>query len=399
MLRAPYVKNVELMHLLTSGTSPYCAPEMAEHFRHNALFVGGNVREAVNDGRADYTPIFLGEVEALFESGEMPIDVAFIQVSPPDSHGYCSFGVGVECTLTAAKYANHVVAQVNAQMPRTYGDSFIHVSEIDAIVELSRPLCEMKPHPSNLVFQQIGVRVASLIEDGAVLQCGIGAIPDAILPNLMDRRDLGVHTEMISDNVIPLIEAGVINGQRKNMKPRKIIVSFVLGTRKLFDFIDENPIFEFHPSAYANDPFRIAANDRMVAINSAIEVDLTGQVCAESIGSQFYSGFGGQLDFIRGAARSKYGKPIIALPSTAKGETISRIVPRLAYGSGVLTGRADVHYVVTEYGVAYLHGRTIRRRAEALIQIAHPKFHNELYEYCEQQRWFQRNAYEVEMRG
>ncbi len=399
MLRAPYVKNVEVIHLLTYGTSPYCAPDMAEHFRHNALFVGGNVREAVNDGRADYTPIFLSEVEALFESGEMPIDVAFIQVSPPDSHGYCSFGVGVECTLTAAKYANHVVAQVNAQMPRTYGDSFIHVSEIDAIVELSRPLCEMKPHPSNLVFQQIGVRVASLIEDGAVLQCGIGAIPDAILPNLMDRRDLGVHTEMISDNVIPLIEAGVINGQRKNMKPRKIIVSFVLGTRKLFDFIDENPIFEFHPSAYANDPFRIAANDRMVAINSAIEVDLTGQVCAESIGSQFYSGFGGQLDFIRGAARSKYGKPIIALPSTAKGETISRIVPRLAYGSGVLTGRADVHYVVTEYGVAYLHGRTIRQRAEALIQIAHPKFHNELYEYCEQQRWFQRNAYEVEMRG
>jgi len=399
MARAPYVKNVEVIHLLTYGTSPYCAPDMAEHFRHNALFVGGNVREAVNDGRADYTPIFLSEVEALFESGEMPIDVAFIQVSPPDSHGYCSFGVGVECTLTAAKHANHVVAQVNAQMPRTYGDSFIHVSEIDAIVELSRPLCEMKQHPSNQVFQQIGARVASLIEDGAVLQCGIGAIPDAILPNLMDRRDLGVHTEMISDNVIPLIDAGVINGQRKNMKPRKIILSFVLGTRKLFDFIDENPIFEFHPSAYANDPFRIAANDRMVAINSAIEVDLTGQVCAESIGAQFYSGFGGQLDFIRGAARSKYGKPIIALPSTAKGETISRIVPRLAYGSGVLTGRADVHYVVTEYGVAYLHGRNIRQRAEALIQIAHPKFHNELLEYCEQQRWFQRNVFEAEVRG
>jgi acyl-CoA hydrolase len=241
--------------------------------------------------------------------------------------------------------------------------------------------------------------VASLIEDGSVLQCGIGAIPDAILPNLMGRRDLGVHTEMISDNVVPLIEAGVINGQRKNLKPRKIILGFVLGTRTLFDFIDENPIFEFHPSAYTNDPFRIAANDRMVAINSAIEVDLTGQVCAESIGAQFYSGFGGQLDFIRGAARSKYGKPIIALPSTAKGDTISRIVPRLAHGAGVLTGRGDVHYVVTEYGVAYLHGRTIRQRAEALIQIAHPKFHNQLYEYCEQQRWFQRNAYEVEMRG
>jgi len=399
MSRAPYVNNVELIHLLTYGTSPYCLPEMAEHFRHNALFVGGNVREAVNDGRADYTPIFLSEVEALFETGEMPIDVAFIQVSPPDPHGYCSFGVGVDCTLTAAKYAHRVVAQVNAQMPRTYGDSFIHINEIDAIVELSRPLCEAKKHPTNAVFEQIGARVATLIEDGAALQCGIGAIPDAILPNLMDRKDLGVHTEMISDNVVPLIEAGVINGRRKNLKPRKVILSFVLGTRKLFDFIDENPIFEFHPSAYCNDPFRVAMNDRMVAINSAIEVDLTGQVCAESIGPQFYSGFGGQLDFIRGAARSKHGKPIIALPSTAKNDTISRIAARLAPGAGVLTGRGDVHYVVTEYGVAYLHGRNVRQRAEALIQIAHPKFRQELYRYCEEQRWFQRNIYELEYEG
>ncbi len=397
--RAAFVKDVEVMHLLTMGASPYCVPEMAAHFRHNALFVGGNVREAVNDGRADYTPIFLGEVEALFESGEMPIDVAFIQVSLPDSHGYCSFGVGVDCTLTAAKCARHVVAQVNAQMPRTYGDSFIHVSKIDAIVELSRPLCELKVQPSSELFRTIGTRVASLIEDGAVLQCGIGGIPDAVLPNLMDRKDLGVHTELLSDNIIPLIEADVVNGQRKNFKPRKVIVGFVLGTKKLFDFIDENPILEFHPSAYTNDPFRIAQNDRMVAINSAIEVDLTGQVCAESIGPQFYSGFGGQLDFIRGAARSKYGKPIIALPATAKHDTVSRIVPRLANGAGVLTTRADVHYVVTEYGVAYLHGRTVRQRAESLIQIAHPKFHDELYDYCERQRWFQRNAYAAEVRG
>jgi acyl-CoA hydrolase len=399
MSRAPFVRDVELIHLLTHGTSPYCAPEMAEHFRHNALFVGGNVREAVNDGRADYTPIFLSEIEALFESGEMPIDVALIQVSPPDPHGYCSFGVGVDTTLTAAKSAYKVVAQVNAQMPRTYGDSFIHVSKIDAIVELTRPLCELKAQPGDQTFEQIGTRVASLIEDGSVLQCGIGAIPDAILPALMDRRDLGIHTELISDNVIPLIEAGVINGQRKNLKPRKIILGFVLGTRKLFDFIDENPAFEFHPSAYTNDPFRIAANDRMVAVNSAIEVDLTGQVCAESIGSQFYSGFGGQLDFIRGAARAKHGKPIIALPSTAKNGAISRIAPRLAPGAGVLTGRADVHYVVTEYGIAYLHGRTIRQRAEALIEIAHPKFRAELFDYCEQQRWFQRKTYEVECEG
>jgi acyl-CoA hydrolase len=400
MVRAPFVKDVEVMHLLTHGTSPYCAPDMAEHFRHNALFVGGNVREAVNDGRADYTPIFLGEVEALFENGEIPIDVAFIQVSPPDAHGYCSFGVGVETTLTAAKYARHVVAQVNTQMPRTYGDSFIHVSEIDTIVELARPLCELKKQPSGEIFRQIGMKAASLIEDGSVLQLGIGGIPDAILLSLMDRKDLGVHTEMISDSAIPLIEAGVINGQRKNFKPRKIILGFVLGTRKLFDFIDENPVFEFHPSAYTNDPFRIAQNHRMVAINSAIEVDLTGQVCAESIGPNFYSGFGGQLDFVRGAARSKGGKPIIALPSTARNDTVSRIVPRLATGAGVLTTRGDVHYVVTEFGVAYLHGKTVRQRAEALIQIAHPKFQKDLFEYCERQRWFQRNAYvEAAVRG
>src|SRR5215470_4593351 len=395
MARAPYVKGVEIVHLLTLGTSPYCAPEMSESFRHNALFVGGNVREAVQAGRADYTPIFLSEVECLFESGEMPIDVAFIQVSPPDSHGYCSFGVGVDTTLTAAKRARRVVAQVNAQMPRTYGDSFIHVSELDVIVEVSRPLCEIRENKITDLFRRIGTHVSSLIEDGSVLQLGIGGIPDAVLPNLMDRKDLGVHTELISDNAIPLIEAGVINGQRKNFKPRKIILGFVLGTKKLFDFVDENPVFEFHPSAYTNDPFRIAQNERMVAINSAIEVDLTGQVCAESIGSWFYSGFGGQLDFIRGAARSKRGKPIIALPATTKNDTISRIVPRLKHGAGVLTGRGDVHYVVTEYGIAYLHGRTIRQRAEALIQIAHPQFQKQLFEYCEKQRWFQKNQLEA----
>lgn len=396
MERAPYVKDVEIVHLLTLGTSPYCDEAMAPSFRHNALFAGGNVREAIKAGRADYTPIFLSEVEALFESGEMAIDVAFIQVSPPDPHGYCSFGVGVETTLTAAKYARHVVAQVNSRMPRTYGDSFIHVNELDAIVEVSSPLCELKTREASAVHEAIGANVAALIEDGAVLQCGIGAIPDSVLTHLMDRRDLGVHTELLSDNAIPLIEAGVINGHRKNYKPRKVILGFVLGTRKLFDFVDENPIFEFHPSAYTNDPFRIAQNDRMVAINSAIEVDLTGQVCAESIGPQFYSGFGGQLDFIRGAARSKHGKPIIALPATAKDGAISRIVPRLTPGAGVLTGRADVHYVVTEFGVAYLHGKTVRQRAIALIEIADPGFRKGLYEYCEQQRWFQRNFSTVE---
>src|SRR5271165_6871470 len=281
MRRAPVVQDVEIVHMMTMGPAPYVSPEMAGHFRHNAMFIGGNVREAINEGRADYTPVYLSEIEGLFESGAMPIDVALIQVSPPDSHGYCSFGVGVDTTLTAAKCARRVVAQVNGHMPRTYGDSFIHVSDLDAIVEVSRPLCEMPKQPSSELFRAIGTRVASLIEDGAVLQMGIGGIPDAILPNLMDRKDLGVHTEMLSDSAIPLIEAGVINGQRKNFKTRKIILSFVLGTRKLFDFLDENPVFEFHPSAYTNDPFRIAQNHRMVAINSAIEVDLTGQVCAE----------------------------------------------------------------------------------------------------------------------
>jgi len=399
MERAPYVRDVEVMHLLTLGISPYAAPEMAKHFRHNALFMGGNVRQAVNEGRGDYTPIFLSEVEALFESGELPINVAMIQVSPPDPHGYCSFGVAVETTLTAAKHAHYVIAQVNSQMPRTYGDSFIHVSELDAIVEVSRPLCELRKLTGSEIHRQIGAHVASLIEEGSVLQLGIGGIPDAVLPQLMDRRDLGVHTEMVSDNAIPLIEAGVINGRRKNVKPRKIILGFVLGTKRLFDFINENPVFEFHPSAYTNDPFRIASNDRMVALNSAIEVDLTGQVCAESVGPNFYSGFGGQLDFVRGAARSKGGKPIIALPSTAKNDMVSRIVPQLAPGAGVLTTRADVHYVVTEHGIASLHGRTIRQRAEALIQISHPKFRTELMHYCERQRWFQRNALSEEQRG
>jgi acyl-CoA hydrolase len=398
--RAPELRDVEVLHLITFGIAPYCAPEMVGHFRHNALFMGSNVREAVNAGRGDYIPIHLSEIEALFERGEIPIDVAFIHVSPPDSHGFCSLGVAVDISLTGAKCAKRVVAQVNDQMPRTYGDSFIHVSEIDTVVELSQPICEQKPVLSNEIYQQIGRHVASLIDDGAVLQCGIGAIPDAILPNLMDRKDLGIHTETISDNVIPLIEAGVINGRRKIFKPRKIILGFVLGTRRLFDFVDENPIFEFHPSAYTNDPFRISLNERVVAINSAIEVDLTGQICAESMGTRFFSGFGGQLDFIRGAARSKGGKPIIALPATAKGGAVSRIVPQLAPGAGVLTTRGDVHYVVTEFGIAYLHGRNIRQRAEALIQISHPKFRNELYEYCEQQRWFQRNTCEVlEVRG
>jgi 4-hydroxybutyrate CoA-transferase len=385
--RAPFVHNVEVVHLLTLGCADYVKPEMEGHFRHNAMFIGGNVREAVNEGRADYTPVYLSEVEELFENGAMPLDVALIQVSPPDSHGYCSFGVGVDTTLTAAKCAKYVVAQVNDQMPRTYGDSFIHVSKIHSFVDSSRPLCELPKPEITELHVAIAKNVAGLIDDGAVLQTGIGGIPDAVLPFLMDRKDLGVHTELVSDSVIPLIEAGVITGNRKNYKPRKVIVGFALGTKKLFDFVDNNPIFEFRPNSYTNNPIYIARNDNMVAINSALQIDLTGQVCSDSIGTYFYSGIGGQVDFLRGASHSKHGKPIIALPSTAKGGTVSRIVPMLSPGAGVVTSRGLIRYVVTEYGVAYLYGKSIRERAKALIEIAHPKFREELFEYCEQTKW------------
>jgi len=381
MRRGPEVYDVEIVHMMTMGCAPYVAPEMAGHFRHNAMFIGPNVRDAINDGRADYTPIYLSEIENLFTSGAMPIDVALIEVSPPDSHGYCSFGVGVDTTLTAAKCARYVVAQINNQMPRTYGDSFIHVSEIDSIVESSRPLCAMKKSQVTDLHVAIARNVAGLIDDGAVLQTGIGGIPDAVLPFLMDRKDLGVHSELVSDGVIPLIEAGVLTGARKNFKPRKIILGFALGTPDLFDFLDNNPIFEFHPTAYTNDPLLIARNDNMVAINSALQIDLTGQVCSDSIGNQFYSGIGGQVDFLRGAAHSKGGKPIIAISSTAKNGAISRIVPTLSPGAGVVTSRGLVRYVVTEYGVAYLHGKS--------IDVAHPKFRDELYRYCETTKWLQ----------
>ena len=390
MRRGSHVRDVEIVHMMTMGAAPYVAPEMAGHFRHNAMFIGSNVREAIRDGRADYTPIYLSEIEQLFESGIMPIDVALLELSPPDKHGFCSFGIGVDTSLTAAKCAKFVVAQINDQMPRTYGDSFIHVNDIDAVVESSRPLCALKPVVITDMHNAIARNVASLIEDGSVLQTGIGGIPDAVLPFLMDRKDLGIHSELVSDGVVPLVEAGVITGARKQCKPRKIILGFALGSRRLFDFVDNNPVFEFHPTAYTNDPALIAQNDNMVAINSALQIDLTGQVCSDSIGSQFYSGIGGQVDFLRGASRSKGGKPIIAIASTAKDGSLSRIVPTLSTGAGVVTSRGLIRYVVSEYGVAYLHGKTIRQRAQALIDIAHPKFREGLYEFCEKTRWLQR---------
>ncbi len=392
MARAPFVSNVEIVHLLTVGRADYIAPQMEGHFRHNAMFIGGNVRQAINEGRADYTPVFLSQVEDLFESEQMPIDVALIQVSPPDAHGFCSFGVGVDATMGAARYAKFVLAQVNDQMPRTFGDSFIHVSDLDAVVEVSRPLCELKRAVITDIHHAIGKNVASLVEEGATLQLGIGAIPDAVLLELAGHKNLGVHTEMLSDCAVPLIESGVINGSMKTIHRGKIILGFVLGSKKLFDFVDNNPMFEFHPSRYTNDPYIISTNHKMVAVNSALQVDITGQVCADSIGTYFYSGIGGQVDFIRGASRCKGGKPIIAMPATAKNGEFSRIVPMLEPGAGVVTSRGSVHYVVTEFGVAYLHGRTIRQRAEALISIAHPKFREELYSYCEKTRWLQRPA-------
>ncbi|MGI9103192.1 MAG: acetyl-CoA hydrolase/transferase family protein [Terriglobales bacterium] len=388
--RAPYVRDVEIIHLMTMGSAPYVAPEMEGHFRHNAMFIGGNVRKAVNEGRADYTPVFLSEIEGLIESGQLGVDVALVQVAPPDAHGYCSLGVSVDTTMTAVRCAKFTVAQVNDQMPRTYGDCFLHVNQIAAFVETSRPLCETPKVEITETHRAIAKHVATLIEDGSTLQTGIGGIPDAVLPFLTDRKDLGVHSELVSDSVINLIEAGVINGRRKTLLPRKVVLAFVLGTKRMFDYVNENPVFEFRPCAFTNDPMQIARNDKMVAINSALQVDLTGQVCADSIGTYFYSGIGGQVDFIRGASRSKGGKPIIALPATAKSDTVSRIVPMLDPGAGVVTSRGLTRYVVTEFGVAYLHGKTIRERAEALIQVSHPKFRSELYDYCEKTKWLQR---------
>jgi acyl-CoA hydrolase len=370
--------DVEVVHLGTMGSADYANPEFEGHFRVNAFFVGANVRTAVQAGRGDYIPIFLSEVEELLRSGAMPIDVALIQCCPPDHYGYMSLGTGIDITLTAAKHARQVIVEVNDQCPRTLGDAFLHVSKADALVEASHPLAEYRQPEIGEVHRAIARHIASLIPDGATLQTGIGAIPDAVLQELAGHRDLGIHTEMCPDGVMELIRKGVVNNERKTIHPHKVIAGFVLGTKPLFDFIHDNPIFEFHPSSYTNDPFIIAQNDRMVAINSAIEIDLTGQVCADSLGHMLYSGVGGQVDFIRGAARSRGGLPIIGLPATAKDDKVSRITAELQPGAGVVTSRADVHYVVTEFGVAYLHGKNMRQRAEALIQIAHPDFRDAL---------------------
>jgi acyl-CoA hydrolase len=376
--RKDELKDVELVHVLLLGDDPFSRLDMEGHFRHNSLFVGPADRKAINEGRADYVPIFLHQIPNLFYSGQMPLDVALLHLSSPDEHGFMSYGVEVLCSKAAAETAKKVIAQVNEQMPRVLGDSFIHVSRIDKIVEVSEPLPELQKKPFSDVEKKMGGYIADLIDDGSTLQLGIGGIPDAVLAALKDRQDLGIHTEMVSDGVMEAIESGIITGAKKTSHPYKVILTFLLGSKKLYDFADNNPVFEAHPTDYTNHPFIVSKNDNMVAINSAIEVDITGQVCSDSIGKFIYSGFGGQVDFIRGAAHSKGGKPIIALPSTAQKGKSSRIVPFLKKGAGVVTTRADVTFVVTEYGVAYLHGKNLQERTRALINIAHPKFRDEL---------------------
>ncbi|MEO8285248.1 MAG: acetyl-CoA hydrolase/transferase C-terminal domain-containing protein [Chloroflexota bacterium] len=376
--RAPELRNVEIVHVLTAGHAAYADPGMEESFHVNSFFIAPNVRSAVQEGRADFTPVFLHEIPRFFREGILPIDVALISVSPPDEHGFCSYGVEVGVTKPAVESARIVIAEINPNMPRVWGQSFIHLSQITYCVPVDYPLPTARQSTYNPVYEQIGAHIAGLINDGDTLQLGIGAIPDAVLRSLGDKHDLGVHSEMFSDGIVDLVESGVITGRRKNFLPGKLVASFILGTERLYRFVNDNPMIELRPVDFTNDPFTISRNDNMVAINSALQVDLTGQVCADSIGCKFYSGVGGQADFIRGAAHSKGGKPIIALPSTAMKGAISRIVPVLDSGAGVTTSRNDVHYVVTEYGVAQLFGKSVRQRAEALIAIAHPDFRESL---------------------
>ncbi len=376
--RGPELEDVNIIHFSTLGPARYTDPEFEGHFRHTALFIGGNVRKAVQEGRADYVPINYHEAPSLFQEGVLPIDVAMIHVSPPDEHGFCSYGVAVDATKPAAEAAKIVIAEVNPNMPRTLGDSFIHVRNIDHIVPCDYPLEEYPPAEFTELHSKIAEYIADMIEDGSTVQMGIGAIPEAVLRFLDNKHDLGVHTEMFADGLIDLIDRGIVTCAKKTLHPGKIIATFLMGSRKLYEFVDNNPLIEFRPVNYVNNPFVIAQNNKMVAINSALQVDFTGQICADSMGHKFYSGFGGQLDFIRGAAHSPGGKPIIALPATAKHGEVSRIVPELYSGGGVVTTRADVHYVVTEFGVASLHGKSIRERVNGLIEIAAPQFREEL---------------------
>jgi acyl-CoA hydrolase len=376
--RAAQLENVGVVHLHIEGPGPHLAPAMAAHFRHRALFIGPNARAAVNDGRADYVPVFLSDVPRLFESGALPLDAVFVNATPPDRHGFCSLGTSVEAMHAAVRTARTVICQFNPSMPRTLGDSFIHVNDIDLAVEVDVPPYDHGPGPIGEVERKIGEHVAELVPDGATLQLGIGAIPAATALALRDKRDLGIHTEMFTDAVVDLVEAGVITGSRKERNRGKIVTAFVMGSPRLYEFVHDNPMVEMRPVDFTNDTHVIRSFSRMVAINSAIEVDLTGQVVADSIGHRLYSGVGGQMDFVRGAGLAAEGRAIIALPSTAAGGSVSRITPSIREGSGVVTTRAHVRTVVTEWGVAELFGKSVRERAEALVAIAHPAFRDEL---------------------
>jgi 4-hydroxybutyrate CoA-transferase len=376
---APHLTNVEICQALSIGPADYVMPEMLGHLRVNSMFISANIRKTVQEGKADFTPVLLSEFPLLFKNGVLPLDVALVHVSPPDEHGYCSFGVEVGLTKSAAESAKIIIAEVNQQMPRTLGDSFIHVTQLNHIipVDYSIPEVHFGQEGKSEVIEKIAGFVADLIPNGATLQLGIGAVPNAVLKYLYHKKDLGLHSELFSNGVIDLVNAGVLTSARKTLHRGKIIAGFIIGTQELYDWVNNNPLIELHPTEYVNDPFVIAQNERMVAINSAVEVDLTGQVCADSIGPKLYSGVGGQLDFIYGASRSKEGVPIIALPSTTilkDGTNVSRIAAMLRQGAGVVTSRNHVRYVVTEYGVANLYGKTIRQRARELINIAHPEF-------------------------
>jgi acyl-CoA hydrolase len=372
------LSDVTLYHMHTEGPAPFAEPDQQGRFFSISLFTGRPLRKAIDEGRADFMPIFLSDIPRLFSTQQVPLDVALLQLSPPDRHGYCTLGTSVDTSLAASLAARYVIAEINEQMPRTHGNTIVPLSRIHAFIHTDRPLHAHDPAVPTPVEEAIGAHVAELVPDGACLQMGIGAIPDAALRRLFDKRDLGIHTEMFSDGLIDLVKAGVITNRLKSVHPGRIVTSFVAGSKRLFDFIHDNPLVEFHPCDRTNDTALIRKNDRVVAINSAVEVDLSGQVCADSMGFTIYSGIGGQMDFIRGAALSKEGKPILALPSTAKGGKLSRIVMSLKAGSGVVTTRGHVHWIVTEYGAVNLFGKSLRERAELLISVAHPDFRGEL---------------------
>ncbi|OGQ87564.1 MAG: 4-hydroxybutyrate CoA-transferase [Deltaproteobacteria bacterium RIFOXYD12_FULL_56_24] len=396
--RACELADVEIIQLLTKGDAPYASRSLADCFTVNSFFIGANIREHIQQGLGNYTPTLLSDIPQLFNSGQLPIDVALIQVTPPDVRGKVSLGVSVDIVKSAAENASLVIAQVNPLMPKTLGDSFLDIYDLDLLVPAASPILERESTPVSEDTRRIGEHIAALIEDESTIEFGIGRIPHALVEFLHGKKNLGIHTEMLTDSIIDLVESGAVTGQRKTTDKGRIVASFCMGTQRLYDYIDNNPLFCFRPTEYVNDAHIIGRQHKMVAINMALEIDLTGQVCADSLGSLFYSGIGGQVDFNRGAAHSIGGKPIIALESTAKGKTISRIVTRLTPGAGVVTTRGEVHYVATEYGIAYLHGKSVQERAVALISIAHPKFREQLFREAIEAKYLRQDLGEVEGR-